>query len=142
MGLAIALPSPAQDLPPPTATVYKCHVQGRVLYTDAPCPGAKTIAVTPPRPQPRAVPPAPAPVPLSAAPTAAIRTDSIRNDATPKEVQYRRFRLTPRERTECRRLDDALPAREAELRNAAPAERDTIEADVQRLRGRVRQLGC
>lgn len=39
----------AQSLPPPAKTVFKCEENGRVVYSDSPCLGAKTVDVEPPR---------------------------------------------------------------------------------------------
>ena len=39
----------AQSLPPPAKTVFKCEENGKVVYSDSPCLGAKTVDVEPPR---------------------------------------------------------------------------------------------
>jgi hypothetical protein len=38
--VAISNLAPAQTLPSPSRTVYKCEHDGKVVYSDAPCPGA------------------------------------------------------------------------------------------------------
>jgi len=39
----------ATNLPPPSRTVYKCEVGGKVRYSDSPCVGAQKVDVTPTR---------------------------------------------------------------------------------------------
>lgn len=39
----------ADAFPPPARVVYRCQVQGRVVYTDDPCPDAKVVDATPTR---------------------------------------------------------------------------------------------
>ena len=39
----------ATNLPPPSRTVYKCEVGGKVHYSDSPCVGAQKVNVTPKR---------------------------------------------------------------------------------------------
>lgn len=39
----------AQQLPPPSRTVYKCEAGGKTHYSDSPCLGAKKIEVEPTR---------------------------------------------------------------------------------------------
>lgn len=37
----------AQNLPPPSRTVFRCDLDGKVTYSDSPCLGACTIEVEP-----------------------------------------------------------------------------------------------
>jgi hypothetical protein len=39
----------AQQLPPPSRTVFKCEIDGKVVYSDSPCFGAKRVDVEPTR---------------------------------------------------------------------------------------------
>lgn len=42
-------PAFATKLPPPSRTVYKCEVGGKVHYSDMPCVGVQKVDVTPTR---------------------------------------------------------------------------------------------
>ena len=45
----LALPSTAQKLPAPSREVFKCEHGGKVVYSDAPCLGAKKVDIEPTR---------------------------------------------------------------------------------------------
>jgi hypothetical protein len=47
--LTVAAMSTSQTLPPPSRTVYKCVVEGRISYSDEPCLGARRVDVEPTR---------------------------------------------------------------------------------------------
>lgn len=47
--LTASVPALATNLPPPSRTVYKCEVGGKVHYSDSPCVGAQKVDVTPTR---------------------------------------------------------------------------------------------
>jgi hypothetical protein len=50
VGLLVCLmPGIAQKLPAPSRTVYKCEADGKVVYSDSPCLGAKKVDVEPTR---------------------------------------------------------------------------------------------
>lgn len=44
--LAASTHAIATNLPPPSRTVYKCEVGGKVHYSDSPCVGAQKVDVT------------------------------------------------------------------------------------------------
>ena len=39
----------AQQLPPPSRTIFKCENSGKVMYSDSPCIGAKRLEIQPTR---------------------------------------------------------------------------------------------
>ena len=47
--LICMVPGMAQKLPPPSRTVFKCEADGKVVYSDSPCLGAKKVDVEPTR---------------------------------------------------------------------------------------------
>jgi hypothetical protein len=42
-------PAWSQNLPPPSPTVYKCELNGRIEYSDNPCLGAARLEIEPTR---------------------------------------------------------------------------------------------
>jgi hypothetical protein len=98
-----------QTLPPASRTDYKCEVNGKVVYSDSPCLGARRVDVTPTRGLDRS--------------TGQARTGSdVRDERlneqmaealrpllneTPEEraLRHRRSKLSPEARAQCRSLD-------------------------------------
>lgn len=146
--------SHAQPLPPASRTVFKCDLNGKVSYSDAPCPGAQRIEVQPTRGLNKST-----------------GTERVGSDVqqerfheafaeglkpitgmTPEQLKKagQRAQLAPQAQHECSQLDRALPAAEKEeaalLRQARSEARDTglKQAQTRLLlqRQRARELRC
>lgn len=144
---ALTFAAHAHALPPPAkTTVFKCEEKGRVVYSDSPCLGAKTVDVEPPRGVSR----------LSGHERvgSAVQHERLREhiaDAmrpltgmNPKQYETfgRRQKLPADARQECQRLDGRIPeAEEDERRASGPALAD-VQARLFGLRKRFRELGC
>ena len=138
--------SHAQSLPPPAKTVFKCEENGKVVYSDSPCLGAKTVDVEPPRGVSR----------LSGQERvgSAVQQERLREhiaDAmrpltgmNPKQYETfgRRQKLPADAQRECQRLDGRIPLVEAEERQASGQTLADIQLRLLGLRKRFRELAC
>jgi len=59
-----------------------------------------------------------------------------------REVQRRRYKLSPADQRECRALDERLRSEEAAVRQASPATAQQAEAKLFLSRHRYRELRC
>ena len=136
----------AQSLPPPAKTVFKCEENGKVVYSDSPCLGAKTVDVEPPRGVSR----------LSGQERvgSAVQQERLREHVAdamrpltgmnPKQYETfgRRQKLPADAQRECQRLDGRIPLVEAEERQASGQALADIQLRLFGLRKRFRELGC
>lgn len=143
---AFTLVTHAQSLPPPAKTVFKCEENGKVVYSDSPCLGAKTVDVEPPRGVSR----------LSGKERvgSAVQQERLREhiaDAmrpltgmNPKQYETfgRRQKLPADAQRECQRLDGRIPLVEAEERQASGQGLADIQLRLLGLRKRFRELAC
>ena len=113
---AFSLPLAAQAQDPP---VYKCAGKGEITYSHVPCPGAKVVGETPPKP---------------AASREVVSSDRAKLHA--------RAQLPPDVRQQCSELDgkihDEQEALKAKGEGVTPAE----EGVLVRLRIKAKELGC
>lgn len=136
----------AQYLPPPAREGYRCEIDGKVTYSDDPCPGGARVDVTPTRGMDR---------------MAGQRqmSDEVRRERfnetmaealkplfneTPeqREKRQRRSRLDPKYQSECLALDRKIPqAEEAEAR-ASPDRKPQAQDTLYRLRKQYRDMRC
>lgn len=136
----------AQSLPPPAKTVFKCEENGKVVYSDSPCLGAKTVDVEPPRGVSR----------LSGQERvgSAVQQERLREHVAdamrpltgmnPKQYETfgRRQKLPADTQRECQRLDGRIPLVEAEERQASGQGLAEIQLRLFGLRKRFRELAC
>ncbi|MEK8086891.1 hypothetical protein WNB94_10760 [Aquabacterium sp. A3] len=105
----------ATSLPPPSRTVYKCEVGGKVHYADSPCVGAQKVDVTPTRGM----------------------------NAQQLDQAGRRMKLSAEAQVACRRLDHALPrAERAEQAARGSSALQARQLELFKLRKRYRELRC
>ncbi len=146
--LANLLPvlAPAQGLPPPSRTMYKCKVNGTTTYSDAPCLGATRLEVEPTR-----------------GVSALSGRERIGRDIAQERYheavaqawrpitgmdakQYatfsRRAQLAPAARIECRELDQSMQDAEHEEQGAAGIQLPAVQERLFLLRRRFRDLRC
>jgi hypothetical protein len=136
----------AQNLRPPSRTMYKCKVNGTTTYSDTPCLGATRIEVEPTRGVSR----------LSG--TQRIGSDVAREqweeglatalrpisgmDAKQYAVFGRRRQLPVSAQQECRQLDQALPVLEDEEKHAAQPALHNVQMRLFQMRRRFSNLHC
>lgn len=147
--LLVTLPCAAQvagKLPPPSRTVFKCEVGGKVVYSDEPCLGARRIDVEPTRGMDS----------LSGKARAGqdVRSERFNEQLagalqpltgeTPEqfEVRRRRVYLQPDAQRECRSLDTEVARLERDERGAPAATRADTQRKLLASRKRQRELRC
>jgi hypothetical protein len=136
----------AQELPPPSRTVFKCKNGAKIVYSDSPCLGAEKIDVEPTR----GLNAASAHERIGPDVQRELRREGIANavrpisgmDAKQFEVAGRRIKLTAAAQRECRELDKDIPAAELEEKQAAAATLPSIQERLFVLRSRYRDLRC
>jgi hypothetical protein len=138
-------PALAQKLSQPCREVFKCEVNGKVTYSDAPCLGAKKIDVEPTRG-----------LTSTGKETAGAdvqrerfnegMAEAIRpltgKSAKQLQVDGKRLSLTAPAQAECRQLDAAIPAAEQKERVADTRSRPAVQQELLTLRQRFIQLRC
>lgn len=144
MASAVAL---AQGLPPPSRTVYRCEVDGKVHYSDAPCLGARKVDVEPTRGLNQS-----AGRPLVGQDVQRERqreafADSVRPltgmNAQQLDKAGRRQKLSPARQQQCLSWDQQIPAAESAERAAkAGADLAAAQRRLFELRAAYREAGC
>lgn len=137
----------AQGLPPPSRTVYKCEVDGKVQYSDAPCLGARKMEVEPTRGLNQSTG-----RPLVGQDVGRERqreafAEGIRPltgmNARQLDQAGRRQRLAPEVQRQCSLLDLQIPAAEsAEKASRTAAELTAAQQRLFELRTAARKAGC
>lgn len=149
LALALAYSSAAviaQSLPAPSRTAFKCEVNGKVTYSDAPCLGAKKVELEPTRGLNSGV--------GAVLPGKDVRREREREilaeaiqpltgmDSKQHETFGRRFKLPPDVKQACSKLDRQIPSAEAEEKGAAKADLPPLQSKLLVLRSKYRELKC
>jgi len=144
--LAVLLPAIAQKLPAPSRTVYKCEADGKVVYSDSPCLGAKKVDVEPTRGLNKST--------GSERVGADVRTERHNEQVaealkpifneTPEQraKRHRRAKLKPDARQQCARLDEQIVALEGKEAGAAGSGLASAQRQLLDLRTEYRSLQC
>ena len=144
--LSVALSSNAQHLPAPSRTVFKCQIEGKTVYSDDPCPGAKRLEIEPTRGLDRYSGRQRVGADVQRERRNELLAEAVRPltgmTAEETKVFERRVRLEPNARRLCYRLDVAIPEAEKAERRARPSEMPEVQADLFALRSRYRELKC
>jgi hypothetical protein len=137
----------AQSLPPPSRTVYKCEVAGKVVYSDSPCLGAQRVDIEPTRG-------------LNKSSGAERIGSDVRNErsseamaealrpvfnesAEQREKRHRRAKLLPATQLQCSKLDAQVAAAETEETQRPQGQaRAAIQQRLYGLRLKFSQLKC
>jgi hypothetical protein len=110
----------AQKLPPVSRMVFKCEVLGNVVYSDAPCLGAKPIDVEPTRGLDQSSGRRRVGSDVLNEQMREAMAEGIRPvtgmDAKQLAVQGRRNQLSANAQQECRRLDGEIPSAQQKVR--------------------------
>ena len=136
----------AQSPPPPSRTVFKCEKDGKVLYSDEPCLGARRVDVEPTRGLDSS---------SGARRTGAdVRKERLNEQmadamkpifnesAAQRATRHRRARLPTDAQAKCSRLDTEIPKVERQEKESPAARRGEIQASLLRLRTQFRDLKC
>ena len=144
--ILVLTPAFAQKVPPASRTVYKCESEGKVIYADSPCLGARKVDVEPTRGLNRS--------------TGAERVGAdvrkerqneqvaqalkpIFNETAEQRVKrHHRAKLKPDVRSRCGRLDDRIAEAEDNERKTTGSELPAAQKDLFNLRVEYRNLQC
>lgn len=136
----------AQKLPPVSRTVFKCEVAGKIVYSDAPCLGAKQIDVEPTRGLDQTSGKRRVGSDVMHEQFREAMADALRPltgmDAKQLAVQGRRNQLSSGAQQECRRLDGEIPSALQEEKTARQSELRDIQMKLFQKRNRFKELGC
>jgi len=136
----------AQNLPPPSRTVYKCEEGKKVYYSDSPCLGAKKINVEPTRGLNSATGRELIGQDVRREKTNELMADALKPifNETPEQraTRHKRFKLEPAAKFECDRLDVQIPRLENQERSATKETLMDIQQSLLASRTRFRDLKC
>lgn len=136
----------AQKLPPPSRTLYKCEVDGKVTYSDNPCVGAQKIDVEPTRGVSKLSGKERIGKDVSREHQQEALAEAVRpitgKDAKQLEVFGRRLKLSEQARRHCAELDASIPLAEREEQTATKANLQAAQERLFAQRDRYRKLGC
>ena len=144
--LLVSIHASAQSLPPPAKTVFRCEEGGKVVYSDAPCLGARKIDVEPTR----GVSKLSGKERIGSAVQHERQREQIAEAVRPlsgmNPQQFdtfgRRQNLSSAAQRECLRLDEQVMAAERDEHGAKGPVLAEIQARLFGLRKRFRELGC
>lgn len=141
-----AMHASAQKLPPTSRTVFKCEVEGKTVYTDAPCLGAQTVNVEPTRGLDKSTGRERVGADVQREKQREIFADAIRPitgmSAKQLDTYGRRMKLTPEAQRECSRLDSGIAASEKAEKDAKGSAAGDVQSQLLVQRRRFRELGC
>jgi hypothetical protein len=136
----------AQKVPPPSRTVFKCEVHGKVVYSDSPCLGATKINVEPTRGLNRSSGQEQVGKDVRNERLNEVFAEAVRpitgKDAKQQAVATRRFKLPPEAQRECRQLDLDMQRQEAAERTSSTYALPEVKKQLLASRSRSRALGC
>lgn len=136
----------AQKLPPTSRTVFKCEVDGKTIYSDAPCLGAQKIDVEPTRGLNKSTGRERAGADVQRERRREIQAEALRPltgmNAKQLDTYGRRMKLTPDAQRECRRLDSGIAASEKAEKGATGQAAGDVQSQLLDQRRRFRELGC
>lgn len=143
---AIATPSLAQKLPPPSRSVFKCEVGGKIVYSDSPCLGAKRVDVEPTRGLNKGSGSEKVGADVRQERQNEQMAEALRpvfgETAEERAKRHRRAALKPQDRAQCSKLENEMSAAEqAELR-ATRAELSAVQKGLLVLRQKYKKLQC
>ena len=144
--LVLSLAAFAQKLPPPSRTVYKCEADGKVVYSDSPCLGAKKVDVEPTRGLNKATGTEKVGADVRAEQTNELMANALKPifNETPEQraKRHRRAKLSPNAQERCASLDGQLPVAEDKERQSTGAELATTQKQLLNSRREYKELQC
>lgn len=140
------LATSAQSLPPPSRTVFRCEVEGKVVYSDSPCPAAKRVDVTPTRGLDKSTGQQRTGDDVRREKHNEMMTEAMRPilNETPDQraVRHKRFKLGAKAKAECHLLDGRIAELEAEEARVAVERAKDVQRELYARRVKYRELGC
>ena len=137
--LSFSIPAYAQK------PVYRCETAGKVSYSDAPCVGAKEIDATPTQGMDKMTGASRKGADVQRAEHNALMADALK-PLTGMSPEYRvykhRFKLSPRDKAECTRLDTELPELKQRAATATPTEKALADVELYKARKQFNDLSC
>ncbi|WP_147383844.1 hypothetical protein [Noviherbaspirillum sedimenti] len=144
--IQLLVPAYAQSLPVPSRTVFKCEINGKVVYSDSPCLGAQRLDIQPTRGVDKSTG------------NERIGKD-VRQERSDEQMakawepifaetpeqrakRHRRAALKPEARTQCSRLDQEIALAEQAERSVTKAMLSDVQSDLMRLRRQYRESRC
>ena len=146
--LGVVADAAAQEvkLPAPTRTVYKCDLQGKVVYSDEPCLGAKKVDVEPTRGVSKMTGTERVGHDVQREKTREAFVEGIRpltgKNAAQLDQRGRRMKLKPDAAVQCAKLDGEVARLESEEATARVGQRAGLQSELLTARKRYRELGC
>ncbi|MFT3720106.1 hypothetical protein [Pseudorhodoferax sp.] len=135
-----------QRLPAPSREVYRCELDGKVSYSDAPCLGARRVNVEPTRGLNKS-----SGTERTGADVRQERNDEMVADALrpvfgesaeQRALRLRRAKLDPHARAACTKLDASIPLLEREQGQVSKVDRSRVEERLLAERQQFQRLGC
>lgn len=134
------------SLPSATRTVFKCVVDGKASYSDAPCLGAQRIDIAPTRGMNKSTGKE-----LSGSDVNRERQNEIIGEAfrpitgmslEQRATHAKRFNLSVGSKSECGALDSLIARTEAAERAENDAGKSALQGSLLQSRMRYREIGC
>lgn len=126
--------------------VYRCEAAGKVSYSDAPCVGAKEIDTTPTQGMDKMTGASRKGADVRRDEHNALMADALKSLTGMSPEQYRvykhRFKLSPRNKAECTRLDADPPELKQRAATALPAEKALADVELYKARKQFNDLSC
>lgn len=136
----------AQNLPPPSRTVYKCENGKQVYYTDSPCLGAKKVDVEPTRGLNKSTGGEIVGRDVQRERNNELMADVLRPilNETPEQraTRHKRFKLELPAKIECALLDGQIPRLVEQERSATREKLPVVQQELLSLRTRFHGLRC
>lgn len=136
----------AHTLPPPSRTVFKCEVNGKVVYSDEPCPDAKLVDVTPTRGLDKSSGKVWTGDDVRREKHNEVMSEALRPilNETPEQraVRHKRFKLSEQAKSECRTLDLQIEGLQNQERSSGKNEVVSVRQQLYKARLLHRELRC
>jgi hypothetical protein len=134
------------SLPATSRTVFRCNVDGKVIYTDAPCLGAKKINVEPTRGLNKSSGRELIGADVQKEKEREMFADAIQPVTGMNAKEFatfgRRMKLPPEMQKECNQLDVRIPAAESAEKSAGSAHLTSTQEALFVLRKRFQEIRC
>lgn len=136
----------AQKLPPPTRTVFKCTVDGKTTYSDAPCEGAQRVDIQPTRGLNKSSGTERIGADVRAERQNEVMAEALRpllgETAAQRTTRHKRAQLPPEQARRCYALDGDIAAAEARERTATGPELKSVQSALFKMRQAFFSGGC
>lgn len=126
--------------------VYRCETAGKVSYSDEPCVGAKEIDATPTQGMDKMTGASRKGADVRRDEHNAVMADALKPLTGMSADQYRvykhRFKLSPKDKAECARLDTNLPELKQRAATALSSEKTRADVELYKARKQLNDLNC